>query len=201
MSSDQFQLRADYQPSGDQPEAIARLTEGLDGDAAETLMALGLDMGRVIVRDTGGLDDATAEDVLQPRVRAVRRLMMAAGQATASTEAPAEPNELGIAQGLSAKQNDQMLEPRTTDLRDRIVAQRAHVAAADLRAERGVEGSSLDSRVQCCPRIRYPAARGRKIAVCSTSAMTWLAVTIATYRRTSSCPLRCHFSSGIARTS
>lgn len=59
-----------------------RLTEGLDGDAAAALMDWGLDMGRIVVRDTAGQSDAAAEDILQPRVRAVRRLMMAVAQAT-----------------------------------------------------------------------------------------------------------------------
>ena len=69
-----------------------RLTAGLGGDAAEGLMALGLDMARLVVHDTAGLDDTAAEDVLQPRVRAVRRLMMAAagGTTTNSVETPTE---------------------------------------------------------------------------------------------------------------
>ncbi|MCA9865072.1 MAG: hypothetical protein KIS95_13020 [Anaerolineae bacterium] len=58
-----------------------RLTEGLPGEAAEALLALGLALARDVIDDTAGLDDATAEDILQPRVRAVRRLMMAATQA------------------------------------------------------------------------------------------------------------------------
>lgn len=69
-----------------------RLTEGLDEATAESLLALGLDMGRLIVRDTAGLNDAAAEDVLQPRVRAVRRLLMAAGRATdPAGESAADP--------------------------------------------------------------------------------------------------------------
>jgi hypothetical protein len=58
-----------------------RLTEGLPDDAAEALMALGLEMARKVVDDTADLDDAAAEDILQPRVRAVRRFMMAAAEA------------------------------------------------------------------------------------------------------------------------
>src|SRR5512139_3207415 len=41
MSSDQFHLKADYAPAGDQPEAIARLVEGLEsGLAAQTLLGV-----------------------------------------------------------------------------------------------------------------------------------------------------------------
>ena len=41
MTQDRFQLAAQYQPSGDQPEAIARLTEGLEsGLAAQTLLGV-----------------------------------------------------------------------------------------------------------------------------------------------------------------
>jgi excinuclease ABC subunit B len=41
MSSDQFQLKAEFAPAGDQPEAIARLIEGLEsGLAAQTLLGV-----------------------------------------------------------------------------------------------------------------------------------------------------------------
>ncbi len=66
----------------------ARLTEGLSGEAAAALLALGLDMAQIVVADTGGLDDAVAEDILQPCVRAVRRLMMAAARATGPDAEP-----------------------------------------------------------------------------------------------------------------
>ncbi len=65
-----------------------RLTGGLPGEAAEALLALGLDVARGIVDDTAALDDAAAEDILQPRVRALRRLMMAAAQAAQSDAEP-----------------------------------------------------------------------------------------------------------------
>lgn len=68
-----------------------RLTAGLSGDAADALMAWGLEMSQAVVGDTAELDDAAAEDMLQPRVRAVRRLMMAAAAATGSD--PADPAE------------------------------------------------------------------------------------------------------------
>jgi hypothetical protein len=70
-----------------------RLVEGLSGEAADALLGLGLDMGRLVVRDTTGLDDATAEDILQPRIRAVRRLMMAAARAAGAGEAAVRPSE------------------------------------------------------------------------------------------------------------
>ncbi|HXC60143.1 MAG TPA: excinuclease ABC subunit UvrB [Steroidobacteraceae bacterium] len=41
MSSDQFQLKADFTPAGDQPQAIARLIEGVEsGLAAQTLLGV-----------------------------------------------------------------------------------------------------------------------------------------------------------------
>ncbi|MFO1502898.1 MAG: excinuclease ABC subunit UvrB [Steroidobacteraceae bacterium] len=41
MSSDQFRLKSDFPPAGDQPEAIARLVEGLEsGLAAQTLLGV-----------------------------------------------------------------------------------------------------------------------------------------------------------------
>ena len=41
MSSDQFQLKAEFAPAGDQPEAIARLVEGIEsGLAAQTLLGV-----------------------------------------------------------------------------------------------------------------------------------------------------------------
>lgn len=69
-----------------------RLTARLSGDAADALMAWGLALSQTVVSDTAGLDDAAAEDVLQPRVRAVRRLMMAAAEATTGSD-PADPTE------------------------------------------------------------------------------------------------------------
>jgi hypothetical protein len=65
-----------------------RLTAGLDDSAAESLLEWGLEMGHRIVRDTAGLEDDDAEDVLQPRVRAVRRLMMAVAEAVSAAGAP-----------------------------------------------------------------------------------------------------------------
>ncbi|HYP81413.1 MAG TPA: excinuclease ABC subunit UvrB [Steroidobacteraceae bacterium] len=41
MSPDQFQLNADYQPAGDQPQAIARLIDGIEsGLASQTLLGV-----------------------------------------------------------------------------------------------------------------------------------------------------------------
>ena len=70
-----------------------RLVAGLDATTSEALLGLGLDMGRAIVRDTAGLSDAAAEEILQPRVRAVRRLMMAAVNATRPDEGETKPGE------------------------------------------------------------------------------------------------------------
>lgn len=70
-----------------------RLIAGLDTTTSEALLGLGLDMGRAIVQDTAGLSDAAAEEILQPRVRAVRRLMMAAVDAVRPDEGDAKPGE------------------------------------------------------------------------------------------------------------
>lgn len=83
-----------------------RLTEGLPADAADSLMELGLDLARRVVQDTSGLDDGAAEDILQPRVRAVRRLMMAAAEAT---------RQVADAAGLGA-----LLEQATVALGDQF---------------------------------------------------------------------------------
>jgi hypothetical protein len=69
----------------------ARLTENLPDEAARSLMDLGLDLARLVVQDTNELDDRAAEDVIQPRVRAVRRLMMSAARAAQPGEASATP--------------------------------------------------------------------------------------------------------------
>jgi hypothetical protein len=86
-------LAAREQRIDDALRGNARLVEGLPGEAAGVLLALGLDIARLVVRDTAELDDASAEDVLQPRVRAVRRLMMAAARATGPDEASVTPAE------------------------------------------------------------------------------------------------------------
>lgn len=70
-----------------------RLIAGLDATTSEALLGLGLDMGRAIVQDTAGLSDSAAEAILQPRVRAVRRLMMAAVDATRPDVGDAKPEE------------------------------------------------------------------------------------------------------------
>lgn len=54
----------------------SRLTDGLDDEAAAALAGWGAAMGRLIVADTADMDDATAEGVLQERVRAARKLML-----------------------------------------------------------------------------------------------------------------------------
>ncbi len=88
-------LAAREQRISDALRGNEKLVEGMDKPTAEALLGLGIDMGRVIVNDTAGLSDAAAEDILQPRVRAVRRFMMAAGRAAAPRPAgtEAEPEE------------------------------------------------------------------------------------------------------------
>lgn len=51
------------------------LTSSLDDAAAEGLLAWGMDCAQRIVSSTAGLDDPEAEEVMYPRMRALRRLM------------------------------------------------------------------------------------------------------------------------------
>lgn len=93
-----------------------RLTEGLPAEAAGSLMELGLELARQVVQDTAGLDDAAAEDILQPRIRAVRRLMMAAAEATgAATDASGIESLLEQA---AVALGDHLRRPDTADERD-----------------------------------------------------------------------------------
>lgn len=84
--STERQLAEREQRIADALQGNDRLTDGLPGEAAQSLLEWGLELARNIVRDTAGLADAAAEDILQPRVRAVRRLMMAVGQATGNID-------------------------------------------------------------------------------------------------------------------
>ena len=54
-------------------------------------------MGRYVVAETEGLDDATAEEQLQTRVRAARQLMMSVARAAAD---PPPPGETPLADAL-----------------------------------------------------------------------------------------------------
>ncbi len=83
-------LAAREQRVADALRANKRLTAGLPGDAAAALLDLGLEMAGRVVADTTELDDTAAEDLLQPRARAVRRLMMAAAEAAPLPAPPAE---------------------------------------------------------------------------------------------------------------
>lgn len=65
-----------------------KLTAGLEPAAAAALTEWGVAMGRFIVAETAGLDDATAEDILQTRVRATRQLMMHVTRAAADPPPP-----------------------------------------------------------------------------------------------------------------
>jgi len=51
------------------------LLEGLETEAASALLAWGSACARKIVYETGDLDDATAEEAIYPRLRAVRQMM------------------------------------------------------------------------------------------------------------------------------
>ena len=65
-----------------------KLTTGLGTAAAAVLTEWGAAMGRHVVAETDGMDDATAEALLQPRVRAVRQLMMSVARAAADPPPP-----------------------------------------------------------------------------------------------------------------
>ncbi len=51
------------------------LTSNLDDTAADSLISWGVACARMAARATSGLNDAEAEDVMSPRLRATRRLM------------------------------------------------------------------------------------------------------------------------------
>ena len=67
-----------------------KLTAGLGTAAAATLSEWGAAMGRFVVAETEGMDDATAEALLQSRVRAARQLMMNVARAAADPPPPGE---------------------------------------------------------------------------------------------------------------
>jgi hypothetical protein len=92
-ASSEAKLAAREQRIIDALRGNERLTAGLDDSAAASLLEWGQEMGRRIVHDTAGLGDAAAEDVLQPRVRAVRRLMMAVTEALTGGDIPATEGE------------------------------------------------------------------------------------------------------------
>lgn len=66
-----------------------KLLPGLDTAATEALLDWGEALAWVIVEDTSGLDDPAAEDILQPRARALRRLLQRIGTLIAN---PGENN-------------------------------------------------------------------------------------------------------------
>ena len=74
-----------------------KLTAGLGTAAAAALSEWGAAMGRFIVAETEGLDDAAAEELLQSRVRAARQLMMNVARAAAD---PPPPGETPLADAL-----------------------------------------------------------------------------------------------------
>lgn len=65
-----------------------KLTAGLKPDAAAALLDWGVAAGQLIVAETAGLDDATAEGILQSRVRAVRQMMIHIARAAADPPPP-----------------------------------------------------------------------------------------------------------------
>ncbi len=72
-----------------------RLTAGLDEATTAAVHDWAAALGGHIVAATAGLDDATAEPILQERVRAARALLRAAGRAAAdSGSRPARLSEI-----------------------------------------------------------------------------------------------------------
>ncbi len=65
-----------------------KLTAGLEPGAAAALTEWGAAMGRFVVAETAGLDDATAEGILQVRVRAARQLMVHVARAITDPPPP-----------------------------------------------------------------------------------------------------------------
>ena len=63
------------------------LTADLDDAAAQALIDWGVASVEAIARDTAGLDDADAEQAMEPRLRAVRRLMRRVNRWVAGREA------------------------------------------------------------------------------------------------------------------
>ena len=79
--------------------ANRKLTGGLEPAAAAALTEWGAAMGRFIVAETDGLDDATAEGLLQTRVRAARQLMIHVARAAADPPPPGvEPLDTALRQ-------------------------------------------------------------------------------------------------------
>ena len=77
------------------------LTIDLETGAAQALLDWGLDCVKRIVSDTAGLDEAAAEEVMAPRIRAMRRLMRQVNRwVGGQREAGAEPAPLPLSQML-----------------------------------------------------------------------------------------------------
>lgn len=52
-----------------------RLTAGLDDETADFLLDWGLELVTAAVTDTDGLDDEEAREILQPRIKATKRML------------------------------------------------------------------------------------------------------------------------------
>ncbi|HCB48294.1 MAG: hypothetical protein AMJ56_06060 [Anaerolineae bacterium SG8_19] len=52
-----------------------RLTAGLDDEVADFLLDWGLALAKAVAADTGGLNDEDAKEIMQPRIRATKRLL------------------------------------------------------------------------------------------------------------------------------
>lgn len=63
-----------------------KLLPAMAAETREALLAWGEEIAWTIVMVTEGMDDAAAEDILQPRIRALRRLLQRVGQMIANPE-------------------------------------------------------------------------------------------------------------------
>ncbi len=61
------------------------LTADLNDDAAQVLITWGIDCAEMVAQRTVGLDDTEAEEIMAPRLRAIRRLMRLINDITNTT--------------------------------------------------------------------------------------------------------------------
>ncbi len=66
------------------------LGEGLETESAQSLLDWGIALAQGIAAETGDLDDESAEAVMAPRMKAVRKLMRSVGQWVGGQESLSE---------------------------------------------------------------------------------------------------------------
>jgi hypothetical protein len=133
-----------------------RLTADLDDAAAKVLLEWGVACAERIAQGTAGLDDAEAERVMSPRLRATRRLMRSVNRWIASRwEMDAESSAAVLTQIIdqAAIIYGEEFEPPVQEQRDAFVKQipalvdRPAQLIADLRAlvEHAEDDSACDA--------------------------------------------------------